>query len=140
MTSFLPSLVAGESVNIDSKMEPIRRDFTCVNLDRIIDTSESENILEVDARDGDFPGLAPRGEDELIVVDELFPSLQHDPFSRNVDRSDGLGTRTSFRCDVTEGFEYFTYRRGAQGYTKLDPQISSGLPFDLGGISYECFA
>lgn len=69
-------------------MEP--GDITCVNLGGIVKASESKNILEVDTGDREFPGVASGSKDELVVVDKLFASFQHDLFSRNVDGSNGL--------------------------------------------------
>ena len=76
-------------------MEPGER--TCVNLVGIVNTSKSENILEVGTRDRELLGVASRREDELIVVNELLPSFQHDLFSRDVDGSDGLSRNLDMR-------------------------------------------
>ena len=112
-TSFLPSLAAGETVSVHRKIGSNRRNVTCVNLDGILDASESENVLEVGTRNREFPGLASRSKDELIIVNELFASFQHDLFSRNVDGGDRLGIHALFRHDVAGGSGNFTYSRGA---------------------------
>jgi hypothetical protein len=79
-------------------------DITCVNLDGIIDAPESENVLEVDTRDGKLLGLSSGRKDELVVVDEFFPPLQHDLLSHSVDRGDCLMIYPPFISDVTKGF------------------------------------
>ena len=112
-TSFLPSLAAGETVSAHRKTESDHRNFTCVDLDRIVNPSESENVLEVSTRDREFLGLASRSKDELIIVNELFASFQHDLLSRNVEGGDSLGIYASFRHDVTGEPRSFTYSRGA---------------------------
>jgi len=112
-TSFLPSLAAGETVSIYLKTGPDRRNVTCVNLDGIVNASEGGNVLEIGARDREFLGYPSRSKDELIIVNELFSSFQHDLFSRNVDGGDGLGIYASFRQDITEESRNSTYSRGA---------------------------
>ena len=90
-TSFFPSLAAAEMVNTQRKTNgPSGRNVTCINLARIVNTSECENILEVNTRDWELPGVTSGSEDELVVVNKFFASFQHDPLSRNVDGSDGL--------------------------------------------------
>ena len=92
---------------------PNRRNVTCVNLDRIVDASESENVLEVGTRDREFLGLASRSKDQLIIMNKLFASFQHNPLSRNVDGSDSLEIYVLLRHHITGEFRDSTYSRGA---------------------------
>ena len=71
--------------------------MTCVDFDRIINASESEDVLKVGTRDGKLPGLATRRKDELFIVNELLASFQHDLFSRDVNGSDSLRMYAPFR-------------------------------------------
>jgi len=112
---------------------------TCVNLGRVINASESENILKVCTRDGELLGLASRRKDEFVIVDELFASFQHDLLSRNVDGCYGLIICALIRHAVMR-FRDSTYSGGTQGNAEFDPQISGGPPFDFGGIGDERFA
>ena len=91
-TSFFPSLAAGETVSVHHKTESSLRNITCINLGRIIDAPESKNILKVDTGDGELLGLASGSKDELVIVNELFASFQHDLLSENVDGGDSLVT------------------------------------------------
>ena len=70
--------------------------ITCINPTRVIDTSESENVLEVGTRYRELLGVASRGKDELIVVDKLFASLQYNLLSWNINGGDGLMGFPSF--------------------------------------------
>ena len=87
-TSFFPSFAATEAVSRRTGHSSV--DTTCVNLDGIVNAPESEHVLEVDAWDGKPLRLPSWRKDELVVVDKLFPSLQHDLLSNDVDGCHGL--------------------------------------------------
>lgn len=78
--------------------------ITFIDLDGIVDAPESENVLEVDTRDGELLGLPSGRKDELVVVNKLFPSLQHDLFSHNINGGDGLMIYVPSIRDVTNWF------------------------------------
>jgi len=131
-TSFFPSLAAGETVSTCCMTRGCnQRNLTCVNLGRIIDASESGNVFEVDAGDGELLGLTSRGKDEFVIANEFFASFQNDLLSGNVDRGDGLTICASFRHGVMRELRCFTYSAGAQRNAKLYPQVGSGPPFHL---------
>lgn len=102
-TSFFPSFAAAEAVRDHPRRKWSRVDITCINLYGIIDGSEGENVLEVDTRNGQLLWLPSGRKDELIVVDKLFPSFQHDLLSGNVDRGDGLRIHPVVIQGITSG-------------------------------------
>ena len=79
-------------------------DITCVDLYGITYAPESENVLKVDTRNGKLLRVPSWRKDELVVVNKLFPSLQYNLLSDNVDGGDGLTVYPSFTRHFTNGF------------------------------------
>ena len=135
-TRCLPSWQA--LAHVSQPVAEAGKDFTRVNLLRVLNMSERKNILEVCALDWEASRNPATGKDKRVIRNYFLATLKSDRFVGAVYGRHGLISSQHRQEQCRDG--WMAYRADAESSAVFDFEIGRCAPFELRRISDECFA